>query len=77
MLQLHDRMKTSDKYQQQVTKQRVNFAPNSSWIVFTDHVSHAALSGQFVLEQTFYIPVEAMQDPMLSPIKQLESWWAV
>lgn len=77
MLQLHDRMKSSDVYQNQVKKLRVEFAASSSWIVFTDHVSHAAISGQFVLEQTFYIPVESMSDPLLSPMKQLESWWAV
>ncbi len=77
MLQLHDGMKSSDEYQLQVTKHRVEFAPYSSWIVFTDYVSHAALSGQFVLEQTFYIPVSAMRNPDLSPIKQLNSWWAV
>jgi hypothetical protein len=35
-------------------------------------VSHAALSGQHVLEQTFYIPVSSMLDPTQSPLHTLE-----
>ena len=72
MLHLHDGMKLNDHYQQEVTKQRIDFPTNSTWIVFTDHVSHAALSGQYLLEQTFYLPVSAMRAPELSPLKQWE-----
>lgn len=72
MLNLHDKMKLDDDYQQSVTKQRVDFPAQSTWIVFTDHVSHAALGGQYLLEQTFYLPVEAMLDADLSPLKQWE-----
>lgn len=72
MLNLHDRMKLDDNYQQSVSKQRVDFPAQSTWIVFTDHVSHAALGGQYLLEQTFYLPVAAMVDPHLSPLKQWE-----
>ena len=69
MLSLHDRMKLDDQYQRRVAKQRFDFPAHSSWMVFTDHVSHAALSGQFVLEQTFYLPVEAMANPEHAPLK--------
>ncbi|KTD25866.1 MULTISPECIES: Kdo hydroxylase family protein [Legionella] len=72
-LNLHDSMKLCDEYQQTVTKQRIDFPAKSTWIVFTDQVSHAALSGQFLLEQTFYLPVEAMATPELSPLKQWEN----
>ena len=72
MLHLHDKMKLDDHYQQTLTKQRIEFPANSTWIVFTDHVSHAALSGQFLLEQTFYLPVEAMIEPAFSPLRQWE-----
>jgi hypothetical protein len=67
MLHLHDSMKRDDAYQANVEKTRVDFPSQSSWIVFTDHVSHAALSGQYLLEQTFYLPVENMANPELSP----------
>jgi len=72
MLHLHDNMKLDEQYQKRLTKHRVDFPPNSTWIVFTDHVSHAALSGQFLLEQTFYLPVPAMENPALSPLRQWE-----
>jgi hypothetical protein len=70
-LQLHDRMKLDEHYQQHVTKQPIDFPAYSTWIVFTDQVSHAVLSGQFLLEQTFYLPVSAMAYPELSPF----SYW--
>lgn len=72
MLHLHDSMKLDDSYQQKLTKHRIDFPPQSTWLVFTDHVSHAAISGQFLLEQTFYLPVAAMVNPALSPLKQWE-----
>lgn len=72
MLNLHDMMKLDETYQNTAPKFRINFPAHSSWIVFTDQASHAVLSGQFLLEQTFYLPViEAMHSPELSPLKQL------
>ncbi len=72
MLQIHDRMKADEQYQKMAQQIEMRFPPGSSWIVETDQVSHAAMSGQYVLEQTFYLPVEAMQDPRLSPLRVLE-----
>lgn len=72
MLQLHDNMKADEKYQRDAQQLQFPFPTNSTWIVQTDHVSHAALSGQHVLEQTFYLPVHAMQDQSKSPLKVLE-----
>lgn len=71
-LNLHDAMKLSDDYQYTVDKQQIDFQAQSTWVVFTDQVSHAALAGQFLLEQTFYLPVAAMATPDLSPLKQWE-----
>jgi hypothetical protein len=67
MLQIHDTMKLDDQYQKEVDKTKVEFPAQSTWIVFTDHVSHAALSGQYLLEQTFYLPVDKMVQPEQSP----------
>jgi hypothetical protein len=72
MLRMHDMMKADEKYQKQAEQQEVRFAPNQTWIVQTDHVSHAAMSGQYLLEQTFYLPVHAMQDQNKSPLRVLE-----
>ncbi len=72
MLQLHDRMKLDDEYQRTVPHQTVEFAPGSTWMVFTDQVSHAAMSGQHALEQTFTLDIDGMADPERSPVRVLE-----
>lgn len=71
-IHLHDRMKRDNEYQQTIPKHQIDFPAHSTWIVFTDQTSHAALKGQFLLEQTFYLPVSAMTNPELSPLKQWE-----
>jgi hypothetical protein len=72
MLQIHDNMKKDMHYQREVEKIRFDFPAKSTWIVFSDQASHAALSGQHLLEQTFYLPVEHMHEPAHSPLKILE-----
>ena len=72
MLQMHDRAKLDDDYQQNADKITFAFAPGSTWIVFSDRVLHAALSGQYLLEQTFNLPVSIMQDESRSPLRILE-----
>jgi hypothetical protein len=73
MLRLHDRMKADPAFQSQAAQRRCEFPAGSAWMVFTDHVSHAAMSGQYALEQTFLLPVYAMLDPSRSPLRILES----
>jgi hypothetical protein len=41
-------------------------------MAFTDQVSHAATQGQYQLEQTFLLPVDAMGEPERSPLRVLE-----
>ena len=72
MLHIHDRMKADTQYQKTVPQITVAFPANSTWIVQTDSVSHAVLSGQFLMEQTFYLPVEGMVNPNQSPLRILE-----
>lgn len=72
MLHIHDRMKEDMDYQKNVSQTEMRFSPGSTWIVQTDQVSHAAMSGQHMLEQTFYLPVSAMRNPEKSPLKILE-----
>lgn len=72
MLNIHDCMKADNAYQQSARQQEVRFRPGSTWIVQTDHVSHAAMEGQYVLEQTFYLPVSAMRNEAHSPLRVLE-----
>lgn len=72
MLQIHDAMKADEEYQRNARQTEMRFPAGSTWIVQTDHVSHAAMSGQYMLEQTFYLPVEGMQNAELSPLRVLE-----
>jgi hypothetical protein len=72
MLGLHDQAKLDTGYQAASEKTRVEFPANTTWIVFTDVVMHAALGGQYLLEQTFYLPPAAMQDESRAPLRRLE-----
>jgi hypothetical protein len=72
MLRIHDGMKANAQYQAEVSQRVHEFAPGSTWIVFTDQVSHAAMLGQHAFEQTFHLPVIAMRDPLQSPLRVLE-----
>ena len=72
MLQLHDCMKGDDEFQRQSPQSRIDLEAGSTWLAFTDHVSHAAMSGQYQLEQTFLLPVDAMLEPARSPLRVLE-----
>lgn len=72
MHRCHNAMKEDSDFQASCPKQRWEFPPLSSWIVFTDYVSHAVLEGQNALEQTFIISRKAMVHPEKSPITILE-----
>jgi hypothetical protein len=74
MLHIHDRMKADLNYQASVSQAVIRFPPGSTWIVFSDCTSHAAMAGQHMLEQTFYLPVDAMVDPERSPLKIIEKY---
>ena len=67
MLRLHDTLKADADYQKNCAKTRCEFAPNSSWLVFSDAVPHAVLEGQFALEQTFLVPRNALLLPDRAP----------
>ena len=72
MLQLHDAMKADAAYQAGAEQISFDFPAGSTWIACTDAVSHAAMAGQYQLEQTFLLPVEAMREPARSPLRILE-----
>jgi hypothetical protein len=72
MLKLHHFMKESQEFQSGCPKDRWEFPPNSSWIVFTDTTSHSCISGQFALEQTFIVRRGSLVHPDKAPIAILE-----
>jgi len=72
MLRFHDFLKANDAYQAHGGTQRWAFEPLSTWMVFTDAVPHAVLSGQYALEQTYLVPHDALAQPDLAPLAVLE-----
>ena len=77
MLHLHDLMKADPDYQKNAPQQEIHLQPGTTWICFSDQVLHAAMSGQYMFEQTFHIPVAAQYYPELSPLKVLEKLGAL
>jgi hypothetical protein len=72
MRRLHNAMKEDEEFQRTSRRERLQFAPGSSWMVYTDTVSHAVLGGQFALEQTFLVDPAAMVNPESTPLALLE-----
>ena len=72
MLQLHDLVKADMDYQKNSPQQSVNFMPGTTWIVYSDQVLHAAMSGQYMFEQTFHLPVSGLKNPETAPLRVLE-----
>ncbi|WP_432720844.1 Kdo hydroxylase family protein [Jeongeupia wiesaeckerbachi] len=72
MLNLHDAMKGDRRYQQSCAQERVEFASGGGWICFSDQASHAAMGGQYMLEQTFFLPIDGMSDQARSPLAILQ-----
>jgi hypothetical protein len=60
MLRFHDFLKENEEFQRDCPKTQLVFPPRATWLVFTDCVAHAVMSGQYAIEQTFLIPPKAL-----------------
>ncbi len=72
MLGFHDYLKFNGEYQQSCAKYRFEFPPDATWMVFTDVVPHAVLSGQYALEQTVIVARESLAARENAPIEILQ-----
>lgn len=72
MMQLHNTMKEDSRFQETCVREEVQFAPGSSWMVYTETVPHAVLAGQYALEQTFMVDPAAMVEAESAPVAILE-----
>jgi hypothetical protein len=72
MLRFHHWLKESEAFQEGCPKDVWEFPPNTSWMCFTDTTSHACLSGQYALEQTFIVRLGSLYVPEKAPIAILE-----
>jgi len=73
MLRFHDYLKENADFQARTRKIRLEFPPLATWLVFTDGVAHAVMSGQYAIEQTFLIPAKALVAPESAPYRVLEA----
>lgn len=68
MLQLHDGMKGDPDYQKNAPQETVPFAAGSTWVCFSDQAVHAVMAGQYMLEQTLFLPPGSEYDKQASPL---------
>lgn len=68
MLQIHDRMKADEDYQRNCPQVTMNFPTGSAWVCFSDQTVHAAMAGQYMMEQTFHLPAAKQYNPSMSPL---------
>jgi hypothetical protein len=73
MMRFHNFLKENASFQAECRKEYLQFPAGSSWMVYTDMVPHAVLSGQYALEQTFLVEHQAMVSPESSPLSVLEA----
>ena len=73
MLRFHDYLKFNHEYQETCAKYRFEFPPGSAWMVFTDVVPHAVLSGQHALEQTVIVSRDSLAARENAPIEILQA----
>jgi 3-deoxy-D-manno-oct-2-ulosonic acid (Kdo) hydroxylase len=72
MRRLHNAMKEDEQFQCRCAREYFQFAPGSSWMVYTDTVPRAVVAGQFALEQTLLVDLAAMVAPESAPLAVLE-----
>jgi hypothetical protein len=72
MLCLQDRMKRDQHYQEEAEQAKVEFPADSTWLAFTDQVSHGAIRAQYQLEQTFLLDISRLHDQSTAPLHVLE-----
>lgn len=73
MLRFHDYLKENSDFQATCSKVRLEFPPLATWMVYTDGVAHAVMSGQYALEQTFLISGDALVSVSDAPYRILEN----
>jgi hypothetical protein len=71
MLRLHHFLKQDEAFQAQAARRMWTFPPGSMWALFADGVAHAQLRGRYVLEHSFFVPVESLHRPAESPLALL------
>jgi hypothetical protein len=74
MRRFHNYMKDTPEFQSAAEgHQEFRFKPFWAWMVFTDRVSHACISGQHAFADTFVVRLGSCRLPGMAPINILKS----
>ncbi len=74
MRKFHNYMKDTPEFQgRDAYYQEIRFRPFSAWMVFTDMLSHASISGQHAFVDTHLVPLANCRLADLAPINILKS----
>ncbi len=74
MRRFHNFLKDSPEFQKSAEgHDQFAFPPGSAWMVFTDMVTHACVSGQHAFIDTFIVPLADCGLPELAPYSILET----
>ncbi|MGO9932891.1 MAG: Kdo hydroxylase family protein [Steroidobacteraceae bacterium] len=74
MRRFHNYMKDTPAFQAPADdREEIRFRPFSAWMVFTDTTSHASISGQHALVNTFLIRLAACRLQAVAPINILRA----
>lgn len=74
MRKFHNYMKDTPAFQTNTeSDQTIHFEPFSAWMVLTDGVSHASVSGQHALVYTALVPLNDCRIPELAPFNILRA----
>ncbi len=74
MRRFHNYMKDTPAFQARDADYReIRFPPGSAWMVFTDTASHASVSGQHALVNTFIVRLAQCRLPQIAPLNILQS----
>ena len=74
MRKFHNYMKDTPRFQRDTEGQvQMIFKPYSSWMVLTDAVSHACISGQHAFVDTFLVPLANCRLRQLAPYEILKA----
>jgi 3-deoxy-D-manno-oct-2-ulosonic acid (Kdo) hydroxylase len=72
MRKFHNYMKDTASFQREMQgHEEFRFPPFSAWMVFTDMVSHACLSGQHAFVHTSIVPLDNCRLPEMAPLNIL------
>jgi len=74
MRKFHNYMKDTPEFQEAMeTHETFTFEPYTSWMVLTDTVSHASVSGQHALVYTGLLRLDSCRHPELAPFNIVKS----